>query len=81
MWSSYDVLASSFLKLPVVGFPGGLVSEESTCSAGGAGSIPESGRSPGGGNGNPLLYSCLENPKGRGAWRATVQRVARVRHD
>ena len=41
------------------------------------GSIPESGRSPGGGHGNPLQYSCLENPMERGAWRATVHRVAK----
>ena len=37
---------------------------------GDAGSIPESGRSPGGGNSSPLQYSCLENPMDRGAWRA-----------
>ena len=36
-------------------------------------SIPESGRSPGGGNGNPLQYSCLENPMDREAWQATVR--------
>ena len=41
------------------------------------GSIPGSQRSPGGGNGNPLQYSCLGNPKDRGAWRATVQGVAK----
>ena len=40
------------------------------------GSIPGSGRSPGGGNGSPLQYSSLENPVDRGAWRATVHRVA-----
>ena len=40
------------------------------------GSNPGSGRSPGEGNGNPLQYSCLENPKDRGAWRATVHGVA-----
>ena len=40
-------------------------------------SIPESGRSPGGGHGNPFQYSCLENPIDRGAWRATVHRVAK----
>ena len=40
-----------------------------------AGLIPGSGRSPGGGNGNPLQYSCLENPMDRGAWRATVHKV------
>ena len=45
------------------------------------GSIPGSGRSPGGGNGNPLPYSCLENPTNRGAWWATVQGIERVRHD
>ena len=40
-----------------------------------SGSIPGSGRSPGEGHGNPLQYSCLENPMDRGAWRAAVQRV------
>ena len=41
------------------------------------GSMPWSGRSPGGGHGNPLQYSCLENPMDRGAWQATVHRVAK----
>ena len=41
-----------------------------------AGSIPGWGRSPGGGHGNPLQYSCLENPMDRGAGQATVRRVA-----
>ena len=41
------------------------------------GSIPGSGRSPGEGNGNPLQYSCLENPMDRGAWWATVHGVAK----
>ena len=40
-----------------------------------AGSVPGSGRSPGGGNSNPLQYSCLENPMDRGAWQATVHVV------
>ena len=40
------------------------------------GSIPGWGRSPGGGQGNPFQYSCLENPRDRGAWRATVHGVA-----
>ena len=44
------------------GFPGGSDSKESTCNLGDLGSIPELGRSPGGGHGNPLQYSCLENP-------------------
>ena len=43
------------------------------------GLIPGSGRSPGGRHGNPLQYSCLENPMDRGAWRATVYRVAKSR--
>ena len=42
-----------------------------------AGSIPGSGRSPGGGHGNPLQYSFLENPMDRGAWQAIVHRVAK----
>ena len=42
-----------------------------------AGSIPVSGRSPGGKYGNPLQYSCLKNPRRRGAWRATVHRVTK----
>ena len=54
------------------GFAGGLDSKESACNAGGLGLIPGSGRPPGEGNGSPLRYSCLENPMGRGAWRATV---------
>ena len=45
------------------------------------GSIPRLGRSPGGEHGNPLQYSCLENPMDRGAWQAMVHGVARVRHD
>ena len=40
-------------------------------------SVPGSERSPGGGHGNPLQYSCLENPMNRGAWRAMVHRVAK----
>ena len=42
-------------------------------------SVPGSGRSPGGGHGNPLQYSCLENPMDRGTWRATVHKVAKSR--
>ena len=54
--------------------------KEFACIAGGErdmGSIPGLGRSPGGGNGNPLQYSCLENPMGRGAWWATVHGVTK----
>ena len=51
--------------------------KESACSARDLGSIPGSGRSPGGGHGNPLQYSCLENPMDIGAWWATVHEVAK----
>ena len=57
-----------------------LSSKESACSAGATGDaslIPGSGRSPGGGNGNPLLYSCLGNPLGRGDLQATVHKVTK----
>ena len=56
-------------------FPGGSDDKESACNAGDPGLNPGSGRSPGEGNGNPLQYSCLENPMDRGAWRATVSGV------
>ena len=52
----------------LMGFPGGSVGKESPCNAGDVGLTPGSGRSPGGGHGNPLQYSCLENPRDRGAW-------------
>ena len=48
-----------------MGFPGGSDGKESACNAGTLGSIPGLGRSPGGGHGNPLQYSCLENPHGQ----------------
>ena len=57
------------------------VDKESARNAGDPGSIPGSGRSPGAGNGNPLQYSCLENPMDRGAWQATVNGVTRVVYD
>ena len=55
--------------------------KESTGNAGDPGSIPESGRSPGEGNGNPLQNSCLENSMDKGAWMARVHGLLRVRHD
>ena len=64
---------------PVAGLPWWLSGNESTCSAGDLGLIPGSGRSLGGGHGNPLHYSCLENPRDREAWRATVHGVAKRR--
>ena len=63
-------------------FPGGSDSKASAYNAyqvGDLGSIPGSGRSPGEGNGNPLQYSCLENPEDGGTWQATVHGVAKSR--
>ena len=62
-------------------FPGGSDVKEFACNAGDLGSIPGSGRSPGEGNGNPLQYSCLDNPMDRGTLGATVNGVTRVGHD
>ena len=58
-------------------FPGGSDGKASAYNAGDPGSIPGSGRSSGEGNGNPLQYSCLENPMDRGAWWATVHGVTK----
>ena len=54
-------------------FPGGSDGKESAYNARDPGSIPASGRSPGEGDGNPLWYSCLENPMDRGAWRVAKE--------
>ena len=71
----------SDLYMNAKGFPGNSDSKESAHNAGDQGLIPGSGRSPGEGNGNPLQYSCLENPMDRGAWQATVHGVSRVGHN
>ena len=55
--------------------PGGSLIKNLPANAGDLGSIPGLGRSPGGGNGNPLQYACLGNPMIRGAWWATVHAV------
>ena len=55
--------------------PCGSDGKEPTCNAGNPGVIPELGGFPGGGNGNPLQYSCLEMPMDRGAWKAIVYGV------
>ena len=62
-----------------MGFPGGSDGKESACNAGDLGLITGLGRSPGGGHGNPLQYSCLENLMDRGDWWATVHRVTKNR--
>ena len=59
------------------GFPSGSNGKESACNAGDLDLIPESGRSPGEGNGYPLQYSCLENSMDRGAWQANIHGVTK----
>ena len=59
-----------------LGFSGGSDGKDIACNMGDPGLIPGSGRFPKEGNGNPLQYSCLENPMDRGAWQATVHGVA-----
>ena len=61
-----------------MGFSRSTVGKESACNAGDPGLIPGLGKSSAEGNGNPLQYSCLENPMDRGAWQATVHGIARV---
>ena len=66
--------------MPKPGFPGGASGKEPTASAGDTGDmglIPWSGRSAGGGNGNPLQYSCLKNAMDRGAWQVMVQGITK----
>ena len=65
------------LDASIMGFPDGSDGKESMCNAGDQGSIPELGRSSGGGHGNPLQYACLENPMDREAWWATFHGVAK----
>ena len=68
----------------LMGFPGGLGGKETAYNEGDTrdrGSIPGLGRTPVVGNGNPLQYSCLQNPIDRGVWQTTSHWVQRVRHD
>ena len=74
----YKKFAHSYSRYFIV-FPGGSEGKASPCNAGDLGSLPGSGRSPGEGNGNPLQYSCLQNPMDGGAWWATVHGVAKSR--
>ena len=80
-WRNYEekgkkvfIMVPYWLNEP---FPGGSEGKESAYSAWDLGLIPGLGRSPEEGNGNPLQYSCLENPMDRGAWWATVHRVTK----
>ena len=65
-WAS--LVAQRVKHLPTMQETGGLEGKASAYNAGDPGSIPGSGRSPGEGNGNPLQYSCLENPMDAGVW-------------
>ena len=75
----YTLLSTRDLPFasPLLQIPGSARGKEDTCQCRRPGSIPGSGRSPGGGHGNPLQYACLENPMGRGAWSTTVHRVTK----
>ena len=76
----FCVPISSFYK-DIRGFPGGASGKEFACQCRrhrDVSSIPGSGRSPGGGHGNPFQYSCLENSMDRGAWQAKVHRDAKI---
>ena len=70
-----DGLAVTEHKAKPLGLTGGSDGKESPCNAGDPGSNPGLRRSPGKGNGNPLQYSCLENPRDRRAWWAAVHRI------
>ena len=77
LWQMFRQRALTYLIAASQAFPWAslvaqTVRKKSACNAGSPSSIPGSGRSPGAGDGNPLQYSCLENPKDKGAWRATV---------
>ena len=65
-----------YSDIHIHGFPSGCDGKESACNVGDLDSIPGLGRSPGEGNGNPLQYSCLENPTDGAAWQTTVHGVA-----
>ena len=79
MWRVYTVCNRFLLPPLIIDLPGGSDGEASAYNAGDLHSIPGSGRSSGEGNGNPLQYSCLENPMDGGAWWATVYGVAKSR--
>ena len=76
-WTKFFSCHSSILVPFMCFFPGGSDGKETTCDAGDLGFVPGSARSPGEGNGNPLQYSCLENPMDRGVWQATVHGIAK----
>ena len=76
LWLFCPKAMKTQFKASDLGFPGGSDGKESSCNAGDPGSILGSLIFPGEGNGNPPRYSCLGNPKDRGAWRAAVRGAA-----
>ena len=70
---------SKVTNLKLLGFPRASIVKNPPGNAGDAGSIPGSGRSPGGGNSNPFQYPCLENPMNRGIWQTVVHSVTKSR--
>ena len=80
-WKRQNAKGVAFLTCRIktfsTGFPSCSIGKESTCNVGAMCSIPGSERFLGGGHGNPLQYSYLENPVHKGAWQAIVQRVAK----
>ena len=75
-WKS-GPLGGNLVEILVGGFSGGSYGKEDSCNAGDLGSVPGSGRSPGEGNGNLLMYPSLEKSMDRGAWWATVHGVTK----
>ena len=76
IWTFAGKVMSLLFNMLSRGFSGCSDGKETACNGGNPSSIPGSGRSPGGGNGYPFPYSCLENPMDRGAWQATAHGVA-----
>ena len=76
--TGFQSIAYVFFYVPLVGFPGGSYGKESAINVGDLGSIACLGRSPGEGNGNPLQVFCLENPKDRGTWQASVHGISEL---
>ena len=79
VWCRNFIPINLYLPLfcAILGFPGGSVVKNPSTNVGDVDSIPGLGRFPGGGNGNPFQYSCLENPIDRGGWQAMVHRVTK----
>ncbi|XDA82130.1 hypothetical protein R6Z07F_012050 [Ovis aries] len=71
----------NWLQVVLAGFNDGSDGKESACNEGDTGSIPGSGRLSGEGNGNPVQYSCMENPMDRGVWWASPWSHKKVRHN